>query len=258
MAGTTTDAPAPSGLGHRIIRFVGWSFIALGAVLLLYLVWLLWFTGMGTSEEQQDLLEDFPGFGEGAAADEDIFADPSADDDPTMDGVDGTAATSGGVAVIEFDRPGSDVAPVNGNPLAVVAGTDPADLRRGPGHQPDTAGPGQQGNFVVVGHRTTYGAPFYDIDDIRPGDLVHVTDTEGQRFTYRILEGNSDVSPGARLISPSDLWVLNSDPLSMGSGSYLTLISCHPRFSAAQRIVAFGELVDAEDVSSADAEEAAA
>lgn len=245
--GTTTDASAPAGLGHRIARVLGWTLITVGAVLLLYLVWLLWFTGMETSEAQQDLLEEFPGFGEAATAPGDLFADPpGGEDEPTLDGAatPGDATASGGVAVLEFERPGSDTAPVNGNPLVVVSGTDPASLRRGPGHQPETAGPGEQGNFAVVGHRTTYGAPFYDIDDIRPGDLVHVTDPAGERFTYRILEGDADVSPGVRLISPSDLWVLNRDPLSRGEGTYLTLVSCHPRFSAAQRIVAFGELVD--------------
>ena len=61
--------------------------------------------------------------------------------------------------------------------------------------------------------------------------------------TYRIMEGPSDVSPAAYIVGPSDLWVLNRDPLGLGDGNYLTLISCHPRFSAAQRIIVFGELV---------------
>ena len=240
---STTSAPAPPGLGHRIIRFLGWTFITVGAVLLLYLVWLLWFTGLGTSQAQEDLLEEFPGFGEAAPPGGDLF-DDAGGDGPGLDGMEDDEATaSGGVAVLEFERPGTDVEPVNPDPLVVVSGTDAAALRRGPGAYTDTAGPGERGNFVVVGHRTTYDAPFYDIDDIRPGDLVHVTDPAGQQFTYRILEGNSEVSPGARLVSPRDLWVLNDDPLNMGDGSYLTLISCHPRFSAAQRIVAFGELV---------------
>lgn len=245
-APTPTGAPPePAGLGRRIVRFVGWTLITIGAVLLLYLVWLLWLTGVETSRVQEDLLEEFPGFSEGAAGGDDLFADPSAGDDPTMEGADDGAATaSGGVAVIEFERPGTDVEPVNSEPLVVVSGTDPASLRRGPGTYTDTADPGQQGNFVVVGHRTTYGAPFYDIDDILPGDLVHVTDPSGQRFTYRILEGDEAVSPGVRLIRPDDLWVLNRDPLQRGEGTYITLISCHPRFSAAQRIVAFGELVE--------------
>lgn len=77
---------------------------------------------------------------------------------------------------------------------------------------------------------------------------MHVTDPAGQRFTYRILEGDSALSSGTRLIDPSDLWVLRSDPLNMGEGTYLTLISCHPRFSAAQRIIAFGELVGRDEI----------
>ncbi len=244
---STSTAPAPPeslGVGRRIVRFLGWTLITIGAVLLLYLVWLLWLTGIETSQVQEDLLEEFSGFSQGGASGDDLFADPTSDD-PTLDGVeDDGAAAAGGVAVIEFERPGTDIEPVNSNPLVVVSGTDPASLRRGPGTYADTADPGQQGNFVVVGHRTTYGAPFYDIDDILPGDLVHVTDPSGQRFTYRILEGDEAVSPGVRLIQPTDLWVLNRDPLQRGDGTYITLISCHPRFSAAQRIVAFGELVE--------------
>lgn len=239
---TTTPTPAPPGLGQRFVRFLGWTLISMGAVLLLYLVWLLWITGWETSQTQQDLLEEFPGFSQGAAT-EDLFADSSGDD-PTLEGMEDTATAEGGVAVLEFERPGSDIEPVNANPLVVVAGTDPAALQRGPGAYTDTAGPGEAGNFVVVGHRTTWGAPFYDIDDILPGDLVHVTNPSGERFTYRILEGDDAVSAGTRLIRPDDLWVLNRDPLQRGDGTYLTLISCHPRFSAAQRIVAFGELVE--------------
>lgn len=237
---TTSAAPAKPGLGHRFIRFLGWAFITMGAVLLLYLVWLLWFTGMETSQAQGDLLEEFPGFAQGEAAG-DLF---EGGDDPGMEGMEEDVTTaSGGVAVLEFERPDSGMRPVNEDPLVVVAGTDPSALRRGPGSYTETADPGQEGNFVVVGHRTTYDAPFYDIDNIEPGDLVHVTDPAGERFTYRILEGNSEVSPGVRIISPTDLWVLRPDPLDLGPGTYITLISCHPRFSAANRIVAFGELV---------------
>lgn len=240
---STTTRERPS-LGQRLTRAVGWTFIVVGAVLLLYLVWLLWFTGVSTQQVQEDLLEDFPGFSEAQGDADDLFAETSDSDDPTLEGMDEEEVTAAGaVAVLEFERPGSDTRPVNPNPLVVVAGTDDAALRRGPGAYRETAGPGEDGNFVVVGHRTTYGAPFYDIDDILPGDLVHVTDPSGERFTYRILEGNSDVSPGARIIAPTDLWVLNRDPLGLGEGRYITLLSCHPRFSAAQRIVAFGELV---------------
>ena len=242
----STTAPERRGTGSRLLRVLGWALIVTGAVLLLYLVWLLWFTGMSTAQVQSDLLEEFPGFAETGGGAEDLFVDPSvAADDPTLEGMgDGEVTASGAVAVLEFERPGATTPPVNPDPLVVVAGTDDAALRRGPGAYRETAGPGEDGNFVVVGHRTTYGAPFYDIDDILPGDLVHVTDPAGERFTYRILEGSSEVSPGVRIIGPSELWVLNSDPLGLGRGTYITLLSCHPRFSAAQRIVAFGELVE--------------
>ena len=52
----------------------------------------------------------------------------------------------------------------------VVSGVQPADLKHGPGHYPDTPMPGQLGNSAIAGHRTTYGQPFYRLDELKPGD----------------------------------------------------------------------------------------
>ena len=67
--------------------------------------------------------------------------------------------------------------------MVIVEGTGTEDLKRGPGHYPGTAMPGQVGNFVVAGHRTTYGAPFNRSTTIKagrrdrardPDDVVHL------------------------------------------------------------------------------------
>ena len=57
----------------------------------------------------------------------------------------------------------------------VVAGVGVDDLHKGPGHYPDTPLPGERGNVAIAGHRTTYGAPFHDIDELQPGDEVVAT-----------------------------------------------------------------------------------
>jgi sortase A len=215
--------------GRRALRGVGWLFLAAGAVVLLYLVYSLLFTNLQTESEQSDLLEQWQlevGQLEGTA--EPAVAAPPAPATPAP--VDPGDA----VAVLQFARPGTAEAVVSPEPLFVVSGVAVPDLRRGPGHYPATSLPGVQGNFAVAGHRTTYGAPFYHLDQLNPGDEVFVTDRTGTRYTYRVVS--------ERIVSPHDGSVLGADPL--GSGRpMLTLTTCHPRFSNAQRLVVFAELI---------------
>jgi len=107
----------------------------------------------------------------------------------------------------------------------VVEGTDTADLRKGPGHYADTPLPGERGTTAIAGHRTTYGAPFRRLDDVRRGDRVTVDMPYG-RFVYRVQE--------TKIVDDQELSVLNKR-----SYDRLVLSACHPLYSAAQRIVAF-------------------
>lgn len=100
---------------------------------------------------------------------------------------------------------------------------DVENLKRGPGHVPGTALPGESGNCVISGHRTTYGAPFRDVDRLRPGDPV-VLQTPGGRYEYLVT--------GQRVVLPGDMSVLEPTP-----DPILTLTACHPRYSASRRLV---------------------
>ncbi len=111
---------------------------------------------------------------------------------------------------------------------------DSVNLKRGPGHIPGTAYPGQQGNCVISGHRTTYGAPFRHIERLAPGDEI-VLETALARYTYLVYE--------QRIVLPSDLTVLEQ-----GGEPKVTLTACHPWYSAAQRIVVIGRLYTAEEL----------
>jgi sortase A len=113
-----------------------------------------------------------------------------------------------------------------------VEGTDAGDLRKGPGHYPYTPLPGQRGTVAIAGHRTTYGAPFRNIDKVRPGDQVALTMPYG-RFTYRVER--------TRIVKPTDVWVTQRV-----SYDRLILSACHPLYSAAKRIVVFARLVRSE------------
>jgi sortase A len=105
---------------------------------------------------------------------------------------------------------------------------DRVDLNRGPGHVPGTAYPGMPGNVFIAGHRTTYGHPFGDLDKMRNGDTIILITSEG-RHVYSVTE--------QRIVDPHDLSVLDQQ-----GEPRVTLMACHPKFTAHQRILVIGRL----------------
>ena len=120
----------------------------------------------------------------------------------------------------------------------VVEGVRVSDLRKGPGHYPATPMPGQAGNAAIAGHRTTYGAPFGEIDQLMPGDQIMVTTIQGE-FTYEVLEQGD--GHGHLIVSPTAVEVLDQN--FRDHPDRLTLTACHPKGSARQRIIVVAELV---------------
>jgi len=112
----------------------------------------------------------------------------------------------------------------------VIEGTDLGSLRRGPGHYPETPLPGEPGTVAIAGHRTTYGAPFREIDQLDPGDRI-VVDMPDGRFVYRVER--------TVIVDDQDLSVLEP-----AGYPRLLLSACHPLYSAAQRIIVFARQVD--------------
>ncbi len=112
----------------------------------------------------------------------------------------------------------------------VVQGVAENDLAEGPGHYPGTPLPGQQGNVGIAGHRTTYGAPFFELGRLRPGAWIYITDTEGRTFDYRVISHH--------VVSPDDVGVLAPSRRAL-----LTLTTCNPPYSAATRLVVLAALV---------------
>ncbi|NLT07668.1 MAG: class E sortase [Solirubrobacterales bacterium] len=111
----------------------------------------------------------------------------------------------------------------------VVEGTATDDLRKGPGRYPDTPYFGEPGTAAIAGHRTTYGAPFRDIDKLRRGQVIYLT-TPTHRYVYRVTDN--------RIVDDQDLSVL--EPV---GHKQLILSACHPLYSAAQRVVVFARQV---------------
>jgi sortase A len=96
-------------------------------------------------------------------------------------------------------------------------------LDRGPGHWPGTAGPGDFGNMVIGGHRTSHDRPFYDLDKLAVGDQIVVSNLAG-RHVYSITE--------SLVVTPDAVWIVDQTPEKI-----LTLFACHPKGSTRQRIV---------------------
>ncbi len=247
---TTTAPPRPPAgvvagprrsrgdVARTTARVTGELCITLGAVVLLYLAWQLWGTGLVTSRAQDGLRgqldRQFAATRPGTAA------------------TNGGAASAGDAPTAPSARtvpPGPAVAaPPDGHPLArlvipaigvdwvVVQGVALADLADGPGHYPDSAMPGQVGNTAIAGHRTTHGAPFFRVADLTTGDPIQLR-VPGRTYTYRVTS--------TEIVQPGQVGVVAPVPDHPGvrpTRRLLTLTSCNPQYSARERIVVHAEL----------------
>ncbi|MER7111434.1 class E sortase [Streptomyces sp. NPDC000229] len=119
----------------------------------------------------------------------------------------------------------------------VLQGTEAATLKKGLGHYAATAPLGATGNFSVAGHRRTYGDPFKDFPELRPGDAVILNDGTTW-FTYRIAKQPYRTVPG-------DIGVVDPVPATSGFGGpgrYLTLTTCDPEWGSSHRLIAWARL----------------
>jgi len=274
----------------RILGAVGRALISAGVIVLLFVAYQLWGTGLQHSAAQDNLGNDFEeqtgievadtdvqSLAEAARASQaaleegQIFA---ADDSTVLTSEeDAEAGDDGGqssspdfsdsivsadLLEANFDETErqeiqAKLYPDAGEPLArvvipainvdqiTVEGVSVEDLRMGPGHYQTTPNPGQAGNSAIAGHRTTYGAPFHRVDELKPGDPIFVTTVQGV-FEYRVLPFDNPAGGdelGYFIVSPSDTWVLDQKP----DQNLLTLTACHPKYSARQRIIVQAELV---------------
>ena len=135
-------------------------------------------------------------------------------------------------AVLHVPRWGADYA----KPIAEgVTRKDVLDVL-GLGRYPQTAMPGGFGNFAVAGHRTSYGKPLTDVDTLQVGDAL-IVQTEDAWYVYTVTSWSIVRPTQIEVIAPTP-GVKDSEP----SGRFITLTTCHPRYSAAQRWIVHGEL----------------
>ena len=195
-----------------------------GVLILLFVAYQLWGTGLYTSRQQGNLRSEFNQKLKAATA--------------------GPSTTSTTVNPANLPPPppsGESVASIRipkiGVDKLVVQGVGLADLRKAPGHYPDTPLPGEQGNAAIAGHRTTYGAPFNRLDELAAGDEILVTTVKGS-FTYTVA--------GTRVVRPNQVEVLNPTPTPT-----LTLTTCNPKYSAKERLVVVANLAPGQKATAA-------
>jgi sortase A len=209
--------------------------VTAGILLLLFVAYQLWGTGLLQARAQDNLrsqleqtLDDAPG----------SATTTTAPGTPTTSSPTTTAPSTAVEIPPNGDPIGLIKIPRIGMSQVVVEGVDVDDLRKGPGHYPATPLPGQAGNAAIAGHRTTYGAPFGDLEDLVVGDKIQVTTVQGT-FTYKVSTAPFVVSPDAgEVLQPTP------DPARPGTNlATLTLTTCHPKYSAAERLIVQASLV---------------
>jgi len=217
---------------RQVLGGVGRFLVTVGLLLLLFAAYQLWGTGIYQAQAQNDLQSQFQRAQEKA----DTPTTTVAPDTTTPGGT----ATSTTLAPFAAPPEGDAVArigiPKIGVDQFVVEGVNVDDLRKGPGHYPSTQMPGHEGNSAIAGHRTTYGAPFGDLDQLAPGDTIRLTTVQGD-FRYKVTE--------QKVVDPSEVSVLDPTPDPARPGhdlATLTLTTCNPKYSAEQRLIIKAQL----------------
>lgn len=223
----------------RVIGILGRIFVGAGLILLFYTAYLLWGTGVYTKQEQR------------RAADE-LARNPIVSEEKLSKGGEIPPARPAGGSAKLGEPLFTLKVPKIGLETVVVQGVGREELKKGPGHFPDcsstTGGrdcvsdskyPGEKGNVPISGHRTTYGAPFFRLNELEKGDVIDFVSGR-VRYRYRVNEAGKVVDPVAGFREVEER-----------GRDEVTLTTCHPRFSAAQRLVVHGEYLGATLISDA-------
>jgi sortase A len=200
------EAPAATRAARRrpgwVLRLIGKTLLTAAFLLGAYILWLLWGTGFYYDRQQDRLLDQIQ-----ARVEEPRFRP-------------GVVLPGQAYAILRI--------PSIGVNEVVVQGTAVEDLKAGPGHYQGTADPWDPtGRVGIAGHRTTYGAPFWDLDKVRRGDRIRVI-TELGTYDYVVTDRRDVLPTSTSVLGPT------TEPS-------LVLTTCTPKFSAAMRLIVFAE-----------------
>lgn len=229
-----------------IVRFVvsglGQTLITIGLVLLLFVVYEVWVTNIFANHKQAK-----------------VAAQLQQQWDQGQDPLEGKTKLdlpAGTQVVLPIGQGFANLyIPAFGKDYAktIVEGVGDAQLEEGPGHYPKTAIPGQTGNFALAGHRVGKGEPFLNLDQLKAGDAL-VVETADTWFVYTVLGDKATGDPtvpdatglvGRQIVSPSAVDVIApvpGHPDATATRKLITLTTCHPKYTANQRMIIHGEL----------------
>jgi sortase A len=215
------------------LRVTGEAFLTAGCVVLLFVAYLLWGSGLRAASAQRQFTDELND--QWLRVPAHLHAAPIA---------------AGSAIVIVPER----YDPATGQPFAfieipafganwkftLIEGTALAQLNVSPGHVTGTGWPGQPGNFAVAGHRVTAGNPFWSLPSMKPGDLVYIQ-TRLNDFTYQVTAGPKWVSPGEVAVLDPVPWHPGERP----DQRLLTLITCDPAWTGTYRVIVTARLIAA-------------
>ncbi|WP_084099879.1 class E sortase [Demequina sp. NBRC 110051] len=220
-----------------VLGVIGELLVLAGVLLGLYVVWELFYTDVQGDRAQREIVEELawaePEVIEGDVATSSVDTIPDdlkvTDEDPPEMAYPEFTET---FATMMVPRWGDDyVRPISeGSTRADVL--DPLGI----GHYEGSALPGELGNFAISGHRTTYGKPFNRVDELHEGDAL-IVQTEGIWAVYEVT--------GWEIVDPTAIEVIAPTPNRPGAGAtgrFMTLTTCHPLYSAAERWIVYSEL----------------
>ncbi|MCA1834272.1 MAG: class E sortase [Actinomycetota bacterium] len=212
---------------RKTLRTTGSVFITLGVLILYFVVYEIFGTSLQTHAHQRALQKEFAA----------ILDDPRSHlpDVPTASPTPAAPTAKPGVhGIAELIIPSIGIDDI------VVQGVTLYALAYGPGHYPDSADIGAKGTAAIAGHRTGWGSPFYNLNELGTGDTVILKTVHGT-FTYRVTRGNV-------VVHADDYQVIRGDPNS-DAETKLTLTTCTPRYTSKNRLIVWADLIKAEPVA---------
>ena len=188
----------------KLLKSLGLLLVVVGLVVVASVIWELWGTDVVSNAENDRQISQV----------EQQWSQNSPDSQ--------TKLTKNKTVLIKIPRFGPDYKWV------VREGTETDILKRGPGHYIDSGVLGEPGNYAIAGHRTTYGAPFNKLDQLKKGDEIQL-ETWDSIYIYTVT--------GKSVVDPTDGFVLEAT-----KDATITLTTCHPEFSSRERLIVKGTL----------------
>lgn len=223
-----SDEPARPSRRRSVTFWVGVLLVLSGVGMLGYVAWEMWGTTIVAKQTQQRLVEEL---------DEEWSVAPGS----TIEQAEPEVPIGDGMALIRIPAFGDDYV------VPVLHGIGDDELSSGYGHFPESAMPGEKGNFALAAHRITHGEPLRDMPKLEPGDEV-VVETREAVFTYELVTDPNDL-----VVTFEDIWVVDPLPRNPRGGvqppqergqRLITLTTCSELFHTDNRMIAFGRLVD--------------